>query len=184
MSYRYLLAVAGFTLALSHAFSTSAFAATKCYEEQELPPELVCDNNYSKSADFSSGCHYTTGETVQVEVACPVMWVNIAAKNETHSQTCRGVGLKVASIEGSTCASGELRPSIGQNWQGISYRFGRWGGLDAHGGNKIVSIPDRTSRTSRDGPTTFYEGGLFCYESGGTRDSDKTDRVVAYACGP
>lgn len=183
MSPRSLLVVAGFTLSLSHAFTTSALAAVKCYEEQELPPVLVCDNKYSNSADFSSGCQYTTGKTVQIEVACPVMWVNISVKNETHSQTCNRVGLKTSSIEGSICASGELRPSIGQNWEGISYRFGKWGGLDTYGGNQIVSIRDYTSRGNKDESGRFYEGGLYCYK-GGTKDRDNTDRVVAYACGP
>ncbi|TLX15766.1 hypothetical protein [Rhizobium sp. MHM7A] len=183
MRHRYSLIIGGFTLFLCQAVLSSAFAAAVCYEDQVLPPGLVCDNDNSKSADFSYGCKYLPERTVQVEVPCLQRWVNIVDKKESHSQACARVDLKPANIEGSTCASGELRPSTGSNWEGINYRFGRWGGLDYFGGYKIIFKRDWTDRGGKDEPDRFYEGGYYCYE-GGKQDSDNTDRVVAYACGP
>lgn len=183
MRYRNSLIVGGFTLLLCQVISSSAFAAATCYDTQVLPPELSCDGDSSNSADFSYGCKYLPDRTIQVEVPCPQTWVNIVDKKESHSQACSRVNLKPANIEGSTCASGELRPSIGLNWEGINYRFGRWGGLDYSGGYQIVFKPDWTDRGGKDEPDRFYEGGYYCYD-GGKRDSDNTDRVVAYACGP
>jgi hypothetical protein len=163
--------------------ASNAAAATKCYEETLVEPEMVCSSQgTSKSADFSSGCTYTEAQIVSVEVKCPAMWVNMANTIETHSQTCKRVGLKTSSIEGKKCASGEHQPASGQEWDKINYRYGRFGGRD-FGGNLIRQTSDRTVKQYD--TITVVKGGLFCYDTDDNRtEGDATDRLVAYACGP
>lgn len=172
--------IGSFAAAFFCASNSSAFAE-KCYEPQTTEPKLVCADNRSGSADFSLGCNYMPGEVIQVEVACPSKWVN-AFDKESHNATCERVGLTPVSIEGSFCASGELRPSVGLDWETISYKHGKWGGLDVRGGDSVTYRNDSTYSLGKDSPVREVKGGWYCYD-GGKKDFDNTDRVVAYACG-
>jgi hypothetical protein len=183
-----ILALAAAT-ALSILASGAAHAA--CYEEQPGTPILSCSGGGGNSADFAQTCTFVAGPPVQVEVQCPGRWVNIVYSTDTHAQACARAGLSPANIAGQVCASGERRPSSGENWAGISYRYGTWG-IDGVGGNSVeMKSPGMVGENPHS--PTGYCGGTdnpcqpaaaesWCWFSGQKRDYDGTDRTVAYYC--
>lgn len=180
-----LLTTAGFSIAILFAGLGSAMAGTACYEDQLVETSISCSGNSGNSADFAGACEGTQAEWVQVEVDCPAMWVNTVGDSETQEQTCKRVGLKPARVEGTFCASGEHQPTTGQGWESISYRYGRFGGKEALGGNFIRTVADRTVSGGRDQPPRTVRGGKYCYHSSDSKkENDSTDRLVAYVCGP
>jgi hypothetical protein len=180
-----LLTSAGFSIAILFAGLAPALAGTACYEDQLVEASIGCNGSSGNSADFAGSCKGTEAQWVQVEVACPAMWVNTVGDSETQEQTCKRVGLKPARVEGTFCASGEHQPSTGQDWESISYRYGRFGGKDTLGGDFVRTEVDRTVRAGRDGMESTIKGGKYCYHSSDDKkENDSTDRLVAYVCGP
>nr|WP_250807184.1 hypothetical protein [Neorhizobium tomejilense] len=163
--------------------SVAAQAAEKCYEEIPIPTSLLCADSNSRSADFSSGCEVTPATTEKKEIDCPATWVNISGDVESHATTCARVGLRPTDIDGAKCAAGERRPTTGGNFNGISYKFGRWGGSTQ--GGSIIQFLSRTVTSGFcrdcDRKTTTYTYN-YCWNPGNKRDNDSTDIVVAYAC--
>ncbi|MDW9481189.1 hypothetical protein GOB57_21320 [Sinorhizobium meliloti] len=178
---RFTISSAAFA-ALFLASYGSSQAATKCYEDIPVPASLQCADNGSKSADFTTGCTYVPQSVQKKEIECPATarWVNANGK-DSQAQVCSAAGLKSANIDGQICAAGEKRPSSGVNYQGINYRFGKWGGGGGEGGTIVERKKRRTSRIGDDKPAT-YETNYYCWKSSGTRDYDGTDIAVAYVC--
>lgn len=166
--------------------STQAYAKT-CKEPQYVPAKVVCDNNSSKSADFTTGCKFIAAHYEDVEVECPAQWVNVSSSDTTatQSQICSRAGLTSANIDGKTCASGEQRPTTGENASGIAYRYGKENG--GTGGNIVTNYTIRgntggCSPNSSGSCMDYAYTYTYCYASGQKKDYDNSDRVVAFAC--
>jgi hypothetical protein len=168
--------------------SVSAMSAkAACYEEQVIESSLSCSSSSSSSADFGTGCVYTEPQVIQVEVACKSQWVNSYSATETHAAACARVGLKPTTDDrGYMCAAGERRPTTGEGWQAISYRYGKWGGGGGYGGKSAQFRGEYTYTTGNrdDRRTVTVPAATFCYSPGDKKDNDKTDQLVAYLCGP
>lgn len=168
------------------------------YENVWVPEQYVCKNSARNNDmktfdDFTNGgCTRTAGYFKQIPKECPPpptgRWVNATFTTKqvtvrsggrdggeytqtvsvatSQAETCASAGLKPAKLEGQyICASGERRPVIGEGYQNINYRFGTWGG-DRVAGHATVST----------------NTALMCYANGQKRDSDGTDRLVAWYC--
>lgn len=161
-----------------------------CYEER-VTTGLQCSESSSSSADFTTGC--TFGPRIEkVEVPCG-RWVNVFSETRlgesgasvTHAQACAVHGLKPSSFQGKTCASGERRPTVGNGWQYINYRYGKKGdGNGGDGGDRIEVINGATHYTIEDprgrfGPVV----GSMCYDySMKKKNHTKQDAVIAVFC--
>lgn len=160
------------------AFGAAAFflftgvaSAAACYEEQPGPDIMICNGGGGNSADFVQDCTYTAGPPVRVEVPCPGRWVNIVNSSDTPEVACARAGMVPAATErGDICASGERRPRVGNNYQGISYRYGTWGSGTGIGNvYQMINFQDNQQYS-------------YCWSNGQKRDYDATDRTVAYYC--
>jgi hypothetical protein len=181
-SYRILQLAAA--VALTCLCAGAAQAA--CYAEQPGPPVLTCSGKSGNSADFAQTCSFVAGPPIQVEVQCPGRWVNVVSAEDSHSKTCSRAGLKPANISGQICASGERQPSTGENWNGINYRYGKWGS-SSNGGTLLTSATIYLHRTCAgghdSGPCDWATETVYmCWMGGQKQDNDATDKVVAYYC--
>lgn len=172
------------------ALPAAASQAAPCYQEAQGDPVMTCGGGtQGNSADFATNCTYVVGPPVQVEVACPGMWVSTASDTETQAEACGRFGLQPANASGQICASGERRPLVGTGFDSIRYKYGTWGspgpggsvneartftftsgGGGGHNGNPT---PVKTTTIVRD----------YCWASGQKRDYDITDVTVAFYCG-
>nr|WP_250808532.1 hypothetical protein [Neorhizobium tomejilense] len=165
----------------------TAHAAGKCYEDVFVEAKLACDDNGSKSADFTSGCQIVPAHTEKSEIACPVgQWVNVTAETRvsssgkvvTPSQVCATAGMVPYNIGGKICASGERPARAGNGWESIVYKYGlKGGGNGGDGGDKLEAVIA--------GSSSIVKGsrGTMCYDySMGVKNHTKQDAVIAVYC--
>lgn len=132
---------------------------------------------------------------VPVECVPKARWVNIPyGANSSgsqssfmdHAQICAAVGMKAANLGGKTCASGERRPTLGEKWESINYRYGKKGdGNGGDGGDKLILVGGYTAIYNRDDyggdRTPTYR--QMCYDNRmGARNNTKQDAAVAVYC--
>ena len=166
--------------------------AETCYEER-VTTGLQCNSSSSNSADFTSGCTFgPRSETV--EVPCG-RWVNVFSETRfregnpavTHESACAVHGLKPASHQGKTCASGRRRPTSGSGWQYINYRYGVKGaGNGGLGGDRVVDGHGdyQYDHWDHGDPPKWVEGhATYCHDFGTHIAEDShQDSLIAVFC--
>ncbi len=171
-----------------------ALGAEQCFEDQMMIRPLVCDSERrGASADFVTGCEGGGSTIVRVPVDCPAkgQWVNLyygtndksVVQPPSHAQICAHFGLSPSSLDGRICASGRHRPTSGDGWQSILYRYGVSGSSGA--GSQLQTIASLTnnyneSRGPGHVPTSKYR--QMCYDTASASKADEKDAAVAVFC--
>lgn len=124
---------------------------------------LPCDANTEGSLKNDGGLFFCSSNVWRrVRLEGPFVWVNVSATGEAHNTTCSNAGYTVALDQGyGICASGERRPTEGDDATKINYFGGIWAGPGV--GGTIIA-------------------GNYCYGPGQPHDNDGSDVTVAWLC--
>lgn len=159
------------------SFGAAESLAGACDVAVPVPQKMLCDmKGGNNSADFNGGCTIVPAHDEVKKRDCPPQWVNTSNAKLSHSAACKSAGMRGTTISGAICASGEKQPQNGLYYQTINYLQGQWSGNDPIEKNKDGGTVAQAS-SSRWNATYYY-----CWVPGQTKDYDKTDWVVAYAC--
>jgi hypothetical protein len=153
------------------ASATVAAAAALCYESRPVKAGMVCTQNTSKSADFTSGCRWVDAHVEQVVVDCPpppggwagAMWSDMSSVDTLRRKSCSAAGFSApAAIGGQVCKSAAT----------------------PYGGAYIYTYK-YTSGNTQDKKHQLF----FCYASASQapasgRPGTTANKVTHYACAP